>query len=330
MKPLRPLSRRVFLGHCAAGIAAPLIAGSAFATDPYPNGPVRLLLGTAAGGPPDTNSRALAAVLSKKLNQPFVVENKVGASGAISFQALLAAPPDGRTLCYLSEFNLYAMPQMGRQNLLDDMRLVTTGFKAPSILVVASNSPFKSVAQIVEAAKKSPGSLTYGSGGIGSPAHIGMEKFKLATHTQIRHIPYKGGGEQAAALVGGELDMGLVLLGAVRGLLQSGRLRALAVTTAQRHPELSDLPTMQEAGVPNYDLSTWGGYAVRKQVPESIVDTLFKEITAATRTKSVMEAAVLSGSKINVSTSPQEAQEFLASERLRTVAFMKEIGMLSK
>lgn len=321
-------SRRTVLRQAGAGFAASLPGLPLWAADTYPDGPVRVLVGTPAGGPPDTNTRAFAEVLGGKLKQPFVVENKVGANGTLAFQAAQSAPPDGKTLCYFSQYNLYSMALMDKLSLLDGFDCVTQISEAPSILVVGAQSPYTSLAQLLEAARKSPGDLTYSSGGMGSPGNIGMEMLKHAAKIDMRHIPFKGGGEQTQAIIGGSIDSGLVLMGVARGLLESKRLRALAVTTSRRLPELPDVPTVSEAGVANYSLTTWGGYVVRKGTGKSIIDALFRQIGAAAKDPRVVTAMQRSGSTLQLSKSPEEFARFYASERVASLALLKQIGMI--
>lgn len=320
--------RRNILLQGAAGLTAFLFGPLARAANSYPDGPVKIIVGTPAGGPPDINTRAIAEALSTRFRQPFLVENKVGANGTLAFLAAQSAQPDGRTLCYFSQYNLYSMALMGKLNLLDGFDHVTQTTESPSVLVVGALSPYTSLAQLLDAARKSPGVLNYGSGGIGSPANIGMEMLNLSAKTEIRHIPFKGGNEQTQAIAGGTIDVGLVITGVARSLLESKRLRALAVTSTQRLPDFPDIPTMAEAGIENYELTTWGGYMVPKGTGKHVIDTLFREIQAAAKEPRVAASIQKTGATIKLSKTPEDFARFFASERVSSLALLKRIGML--
>jgi tripartite-type tricarboxylate transporter receptor subunit TctC len=310
-----------------AGLGLPII--DAFAADSLPSGTIKILVGTAAGGPPDTNSRSMAEALTQKWKQAFVVENKVGANGTLAFQAVQSAPPDGRTWGYFSEYNLYAMPLMGRDALLDGFEFVTPGFSSPSIVVVGESSPYTSLAQVINAALKAPERLTFGSGGLGSPAHIAMARLTNMTKSTMTHVPYKGGGEQAQALIGGQVDIGVVLFGAVKGLIASKRLKPLAVTTSERLAVLPQVPTVNEAiGSSSFEVNTWGGYVLPKGTPKGVVDAVFSAIKGVISSPPVLQTALANGSFPMPATSPAAFAKFVAEERTSALQLLKELGLV--
>jgi tripartite-type tricarboxylate transporter receptor subunit TctC len=320
-------SRRQFLARSGAGAFMTMLGSSGLAAG-WPNAPVRIIVGTPVGGSPDANTRAVAEVIAQQHRQAFRVENRVGANGLLAFQALQASPADGNTLAYFSQWNFYSMVLMQRTEVLDSFDYVTRMFDAPSLIVVGEKAPYASLGDLLDAARKAPGRLNYGSGGIGSPAHVGMAKLLLATKTEMQHVPFKGGAETAQALVGGQLDCGMVIPATVRALLESKRLRPLAVTTRNRLPIMPNVPTVNEAaGIKDYEVTTWGGYVVRKGVPKPVLDMIYAAMAGAAKSPEVLEQVAKGGGNINLSRSPEEFARFYLAERAEAADLLKAIGL---
>jgi len=321
-------SRRKFLAQTGAGALITAMGSAALAAD-WPNGPVKFIVGTPAGGSPDSNTRVIAEAIAQQQKQTVLVENRVGANGALAFQALMTAPADGNTIGYFSQYNFYSMALMQRTELLDGFDYITRMFDSPSMIVVGEKSPHNSLRDLLDAARKAPGKLNYGSGGIGSPAHIGMAKLFLITKTDMQHVPFKGGPETAQALIGGQIDCGMVIPLAVKGLLESKRLRPIAVTTPARLPNFPDVPTVNEAaGIQGYEVTTWGGYVVRKGVPKPVVNAIFNTMTAAAKLPAVVDQTMKAGSQMTLSKSPEDFARYFAAERAESLVLLKEIGLL--
>ena len=245
-----------------------------------PSRPIRLIVASAPGGNPDINSRNLANELGKQLGQQIVIENRPGASGIIGYEALARATPDGYTLGYISNLvatnpSLYAKLPYDFHRDFQPLLLYLTGL---NLLTVTPSLPVRSVKELIEYAKANPGKLSYGTSGVGASPHLAMELFKTMTGTEIVHVGYKGTQQAITDLIGGQIDVVCDNVGPLLPLVRAGRLRGLGVTALKRSPVLPDLPTLDEAGIPGYELITWGGLAVPAQVPRDIARRLNEEI----------------------------------------------------
>lgn len=239
----------------------PGLAGAA--TDPaasYPDKPVRVIVPFPPGGATDIVGREIADRLSRALGQPFVVENRSGASGNIGMEAAARSAPDGYTLVVGAPQTLTINPLLFKnsnfdpQKRLDPIVVVAT---VPNVLIISPKLQAKSVKDVISLAKQKPGKLNYGSSSIGGTPHLSSEMFKSMTGTFITHIPYRGSAPALADLMGGQIDLMFDNLPAALPHIKSGRIKALAVTTTQRSPSAPDLPTMVEAGVPGFESQGW-------------------------------------------------------------------------
>ncbi|MDE2377614.1 tripartite tricarboxylate transporter substrate binding protein [Bradyrhizobium sp.] len=253
----------------------------------YPNHPVKILVGFSAGGPVDVVARIVADRLGNKLGQPFVVENRAGANGMIAAEAAARAEPDGHTMLATNSSAITLNPTLFKDVRYDvqrDFAPLTTVVSAPLVLVVNPENPktagIKTVADLVAAAKAAPGELAYGSGGNGNLAHLAMELLSQKAGFKMIHVPYRGGSASEVGLLAQEVLAVFDPLSAVP-LVKAGKLRALAVSSAQRLPALPDVPTVVEAGYPGFDISFWVGFLVPKATSAPVVETLHREITAA-------------------------------------------------
>ena len=271
-------SRRLAL---AALLAAPLLA---HAQGAYPTKPIRLIVPLAAGSAVDNAARVVVQKMGESMGQAFVVENVVGSSGLIGAERVARAAPDGYTLGGYNDSVLTMVPHMMARmpwNALTDFDPVSLVGTIEWGLVVKSDSPYKTVADLLAAAKAAPGKLNFGSGGNGSPQHIGMALLLNRTGVNIVHVPYKGATPAAVAVAAGEVDASLQGLGTVVSLIQSGRLRLLAVGTAARLPQFQNVPTFAEAGVPGFTFNSWFAMVAPAGTPKDIVVRLNTEITKA-------------------------------------------------
>ena len=266
----------------AMGCSAQAQTTSTGSGQAYPVKAVRIVVPYPAGGLGDILPRALGASLSEQLGQPFVTENRPGASQMIGAQFAAKAAPDGYTLFFGSVTSL-AINVSAQKNLpydpLRDFAPVSLCFSTPLYLVVNPVVPARSVKELIALVKARPGKLTFASGGAGSSNHLAGELFKFLIGGDIVHVPYKGAGPAMIDVVGGHVDM--MFEGAAINYAKDGKVRALAVTSAARSPVAPQLPTMQEAGVPGYESTIWFGIVAPMATPAPIVNRLSQEITKA-------------------------------------------------
>lgn len=264
------MNRRALLAAAVLPIAAPALAQPA-----WPERPLRVIVPFAAGGPSDIVVRLIAPKLTATLGQPVVVENRAGAGGVTGVDVAAKAAPDGNTIALGSAGGLAISPRLDRGTPYDplrDLAPLTLGVLVPEPLVVPAATPFRTVAELVAAAKAQPGRLNYGSAGSGSMPHLAGELFRAAAGIEITHVSYRGGAPLATALLQNEVQLGFADLPILLPHIRSGALRALAVGTEQRLPWIPDVPTMAEVGLPGVDANNWHGFVAPARVPEPMLE----------------------------------------------------------
>jgi tripartite-type tricarboxylate transporter receptor subunit TctC len=263
----------------AAALAALAVALPASAQD-YPTKPVRIMVGANAGGGTDVIARMLGEKMSDSLKQPFVIENRPGASNTIAADLTAKAPADGHTLLVATNTGQAIAPHMLKLAFdpLKDLAPVGLIVVVPNVLVVGDKVPAKDVKELVALAKAKPGELRYASSGIGSTQHIAGEAFDMAAGVKTIHIPYKGSSQAHADILGGNVEMMFDTTSSAMPHIKSGRFRALAVTSPQRSPELPNVPTIAEAGYPAAEMTTWYAMYVTAGTPKPVVDKLAAEL----------------------------------------------------
>ncbi len=277
------LQKRI-LGVLAAGVFA---AGASYAQeDTYPSKAVNVILGYSPGGSGDTIARLVSDELSKELKQPFVVQNRAGASGIIAAEYVAKSPADGYTLLSASStelaVNVSAYKKLPYDPLKDFTPIIQYSVQ-PNILMVSSQSriPVSSVKELIEYAKANPGKVSFGSAGNGSTQHISVEMLSMLTGIELLHVPYKGGANAIADLIGGQIDINFSPLPEAVEHVRSGRLKALAVSSTKRSPLLPDVPTMEEAGVKGYDFTGWHGMVAPAGTPMPVIEKINKIVNKA-------------------------------------------------
>jgi tripartite-type tricarboxylate transporter receptor subunit TctC len=262
--------------------ACSLAAAGTFAQDGYPSRPIRIIVVFAPGGGLDIVGRLVADPLSARLGQPVVVENRPGAGGNIATGYAARSTPDGYTLLLTTNsYNinafLYRNPGYDARK---DFTPVVELTAAASILVAHPATPYRTLKDLVAAARAQPGKIPYASGGNGSPTHIAAEMFKKAAGIDLVHIPYKGGGPANVDVLAGQVPLAMAALPPVMPYLQSGRLRGLAITSTQRWPGLADVPTIAESGYAGFSHITWIGIVAPAATPRAVIAKLNKEVAS--------------------------------------------------
>jgi tripartite-type tricarboxylate transporter receptor subunit TctC len=310
-----------------AALALAVTAGAQAQT--YPSRPIRLIVPFPPGGSTDILARALAQKLSEGLAQPVVIDNRPGAGGSIGSEAVAKAAPDGYTLLMAQLGPLAVSPGIYKNLPYDPVKSfapVSRMAIVPSVLVVNPQVPVASAAELIAYARAHPGKLTYGSAGSGSTSHLTTEYFKLATGTDILHVPYKGVGPMLTDLISGQLSMGINGAPAVMSHVISGRLRALAVTGLTRVPSLPQIPTLVESGVEGFDASGWYGIVAPAGTAREIVMRLNGEIRRIMQTPELRTRLDNEGA-IPAANSPEEFGAFIVSEIARWGAVLKRAGI---
>ena len=293
----------------------------------YPSRPVRVLVPLAAGGGMDAVTRSLALSLTDSLGQSVVVDNRPGAGSHVALEILDNATPDGHTLMMLSATTvIHPLLYHSRFDIVRDFVPVSQVTAQGYVLVVHPSLPAKSALELVKYARANPGKLNYSSSGIGSPIHMTTELFQVATGTQMIHIPYKGMGAAYADLVGGRINLSFATIISSQVHINGGRLRALAVTPANRAPALPDTPTLAEAGVPGVVVVNWYGLIAPKGTPKAITDRVAAETIKAARSPEMMKRLVADGSEA-VGSTPAEFAAHVRAEHAQWSRVIKQAGI---
>jgi len=316
------------LAH-AGGACAQSRAREDAAAAGYPEKPLRMLVGNAPGGGSDITARNVADRLSDALGRPIVVDNRPGAGGAIAMSLAAQAAPNGYTLLVVAGSDL-ASAYVRKRLAFDPRRGYAPVSQLTSqyyLLLVTPALPVHSVRELVDYAKARPGALSFGSAGVGSAAHVGLESLKAIAGVDIVHVPYKGIGPALADMIGGQLQLAFASTISGTPHVKAGRLRALAVTKAVRAEAFPDLPAIAEAGVPGFELTNWYGLYAPARTPSGIIATLHRLTVSAIDGEPLRSRITKGGAEPAPSASPAEFSKLLAREVARWEAIMKLPGM---
>ncbi|HSV18347.1 MAG TPA: tripartite tricarboxylate transporter substrate binding protein [Casimicrobiaceae bacterium] len=322
----RLLRRSAWIG-CALAVVF-IAAATPASAQRYPDHPIKLIVPVPPGGGVDLLSRAIGAKMQQSMGQPVVIENKAGASAAIGTEALAKSPPDGYTI--MMGYSAHAtnpifVPKLPYDTNKDFATVAHVGY-IPLILVVNASSPYHSVKELIAAAKAKPGQLQFASGGAGAGAHLSGELLKTTANVDIVHVPYKGNAPALNDLLGGQVTMMFDTITTSLPHVKSGALRALAVTSPKRSPLAPDVPTMIEAGLPDFDISAWYVMFAPAGTPRDIIARLNAEVNKAIADPDLRKTLGEQGVEFTGGT-PEYADQFVRSEIERWGKIIKTRGM---
>jgi len=310
----------------AALVVALALATSALAQT-YPTRPVRMVVPLSAGGFTDVAARILAPRLSEALGQQVFVENKPGAGATIGAEVVAKSKPDGYTLLFTATPHVIsaALYRNLPYDPLKDFTAVTLVASGPYVLVVNPQLQVRTVQELIAAAKAQPGKIDYASSGNGSAQHLVSAMFASMAGIELSHVPYKGSGPAMQDLLGGQVKVSFAGIPNVMPHLRSGKLRALAVSTPKRSPDLPEVPTLAEAGVPGFDATLWAAILAPAGTPSEIVQKLYAETAKALRHPEALKAISLTGLDVSI-VGPRELPAFLRAETEKWGKVARESG----
>lgn len=296
----------------------------------YPSRPIKIVVPFPTGGTSDFTARILAQKLSLSIGQPVVVDNKTGATGTIGADFVAKSTPDGYTLL-LTDTSFAIVPGIANKLPYDpikDFSPIALGIKVPSLLVVNPKLPIQTVKELIDYAKKNPGKVSFGSGGVGTAVHLAGVFLGNLSGADMIHIPYRGAGPAISDVVSGQIQFVIPSIPTVISLVNSGQLRALAITSTKRSDQLPNVPTVGESGYPNYEATSWFGFSAPAGTPRAIVDKLNQEMNKVFADKEVREILTKQGAEIYPMTSDQFGT-FISDEIKKWAAISKASNVTS-
>jgi tripartite-type tricarboxylate transporter receptor subunit TctC len=320
------LPRRRFM-QITAGAAASLSIPRVARAQSYPSRPVRILVGFPAGGTTDIAARLVAHALTERLGQPFIVENRPGASTNIATEAVVRSPPDGYTLLAASTSNTVnaALDLKLNFNFVGDVTMIAGMVRSPLVLEVHPSVPVHTVAELIAHAKANPGMINLASFGTGTSSHVAGELFKMLSGVDMPHVPYRGSAPLVTDLIGGQIHSAFDNLPASIEQIRAGKLRALGVSTATRAPALPDIPTVGEF-LPTFEASAWIALGAPKNTPAAIVDLLNREVNAALADPKLQAKAAELGATV-LTGAPADFNKLIADETAKWAKVIKFAGI---
>ena len=313
----------------ALGVAL-LSAASAHAQDNYPSKPIQVVVTTAAGGALDLVARTVADRLSASMHQPIIIDNQPAGNGSVAAGQFAKAVPDGHTLMMVVDSTVTINPHLYRNLTYDpfrDFAPVNVITRLPLVLVSNSSVQAHDLKELIALVKANPGKLNYASTGVGTQLHIGMEMFKLMTKTDIVHVPYRATTLAMADLLGGRIDLALIGLSSAKTQVESGKLRAYAISAPQRSSLMPNVPTADEAGLPGFEVRSWFGMFAPAKTPPSVIDRLSREIKKASTDPKFVEALAPQGMQI-IASSPDEMAQALREDSRKWGDVIRDTGTM--
>lgn len=317
------MQRRRFMGWAALATAMPPVWAQG-----YPERPVKIYQGFAPGGNADTIARLLGAEMGKGLNQPLVVEAQAGAGGNIAAGTVARAKPDGYTLLLATGGHAVAgaLYQKLAYRSVADFEMISTVTFFPFLLVVPADSRYRSLSSLLTDAQARPGSVSYGTAGVGSTHHLAGELLARTAKVEMQHVPYRGDAASITAVLAGELPLAIAPPTAVMSHLKAGKLRALAVTSAQRWALMPELPTVAEQGVAGYEVSSWAGLMAPAGTPRPVIERLNAEVRQALQQAPLRARLADMGGEARAS-SPEEMKTMVTAELQRWTQLVAEANI---
>lgn len=309
------IARRSLLLAALIATAIPTVGR----TQGYPARPVRLIVPYAAGGGTDAIARIVAQAMGGKLGQTVVVENVAPGGGNVATIQAASSAPDGYTVLLANQGPMTVNPHLMKSLKVDTLQAfspVTLIASAALLVVVPESSPIKTLADLIKAARDNPGKLTYGSAGNGSASHVATLLLNQVAKINTLHVPYRGAGPAISDLLGGQTDFMVTTIPSVSGLVESGKMRAIAVTSEQRTPLLKNIPSVAESGLPDYHASAWYGFVVPAGTPAPVIDKLRSAATAALENE-VVRSRLASDGALPIGNSPEAFRAFMSEEHAR-------------
>jgi hypothetical protein len=310
----------------ALGIACSAVAPSLAQTTEFPNKPIKIVIGFTPGGSTDTVGRQIAISFSKILGQSVIVENKPGANGNLATDSVRRSPPDGYTIFYTSighVTNPLIYPD-AKYDPIKDFTPIGQILSGPNVLVVPANSKFKTVQELIDYGRANPGKINWASSGVGSSLHLSGLLFMQLSGVDMVHIPYKGAGSLMPHLLAGTVDLSFPNLPSGASLAEQGLLRALGVTTKTRSSAAPNIPSIAEAGVPGYDMSTWYGLVGPANMPADVLQVLSRAAVQTVNEAEFKERLIAQGFDPKGS-SPEEFSAFIQAESVRWATILKDL-----
>jgi len=307
-------------------LAAALAFFAASALAAWPERPVKLYIGYAAGGSTDVVARIISGKLGDALGQPIVIENKPGSAGDLAAELMLQAPADGYTLM-MSTVALHAInPGLYQQKFdaVNDFAPIAIVCSYPMIMIASPATSFHTLAELKAASDNAP--MFYSSSGVGSPGHLAGELLVKATGDKLTHVPYKGGSPSVLAIVTGDAQVNFATLPAVVPQIRAGKVRAVGLASRQRNPAVPDVPTMEELGLRDFEVGTWSAIIAPKGVPREVVQKVNAAVNAVLDDPEVRKRLVAEGAEIDLMT-PAETAAFVKSENARWMKVVKDAGI---
>jgi len=326
---LRLIRRDLIIAILIMGVA--FLLGSTISplyAQPYPTKPIRLILPMSPGGTVDRVGRFVAPKLAELLGQPVVCENRPGAGGNVGMESVAKSKPDGYTLV-MGTIALTTSPGLYKKlnyDPINDLVPIAMVSRHHFALLIRPGLPFKNLKELVDYARANPGKLNYSSSGIGGPGHLSGELLKSLTKINIVHVPYKGGGPAATALLGGEVDMSFVGVSGSLSNIKAGKARALAVLSDKRDPALPGVPTTKEAGIDDFELFTWHGILGPAGTPREIINRVNTEWNKIAKMPDIVDKLRIAGFD-TLSGTPEKFEEFLKKEVALWGKVIKEAGI---